>query len=401
MVRENEALEKVLSKLTEISNRLDSMEDQISDQSSRIDEINSGVVSKFVKFSTSDVNKACGVIAVSEDRLLGEGSAHKKGSAAEEKKRKERQVLGGHLFSVYVLTWVALMGLSFQGMIPVADWETMKFDKAVLVSEWLRNHMHLPFVFSFGYVTVVFGVQHLMKDRKPFHLRYPLALWSFALCIFSLAGSLRTVPKLLEIIYEKGLFHLVCMDTRNDWVINHPAGVWTMFFIHSKVPELIDTLFIVLRKNKLITLHWYHHITVMIFCWHSWSTYCLNGLVYSAMNLTVHAFMYFFYTLAALGYRPTSYAMTITVIQILQMVVGTAVTVYVNYHMQFVEYQPLILSFDTNWDVQNSTVNTDTSCKVHRFNALAGLVMYASYLWLFCMFFYLAYLQPAKKTKVA
>jgi hypothetical protein len=41
----------------------------------------------------------------------------------------------------------------------------------------------------------------------------------------------------------------------------------TIFCI-SKVPELIDTLFIVLRKQKLIFLHWFHHATVLIYSWY-------------------------------------------------------------------------------------------------------------------------------------
>ena len=64
------------------------------------------------------------------------------------------------------------------------------------------------------------------------------------------------------------------------------------------------------------------------------------------MNLTVHALMYFFYTLTALGYRPTAYAQFITIIQILQMLVGTAVTAYVNFHMHFVEKKAFTLSME-------------------------------------------------------
>jgi elongation of very long chain fatty acids protein 6 len=36
----------------------------------------------------------------------------------------------------------------------------------------------------------------------------------------------------------------------------------------SKVPETIDTLFIVLRRQKLIFLHWYHHATVLVYCFY-------------------------------------------------------------------------------------------------------------------------------------
>ena len=45
------------------------------------------------------------------------------------------------------------------------------------------------------------------------------------------------------------------------------SSLWTYLFTMSKVPELMDTVFIVLRKQPLIFLHWYHHITVLIFTW--------------------------------------------------------------------------------------------------------------------------------------
>jgi len=241
--------------------------------------------------------------------------------------------------------------------------------------------MWMPFLFSLIYVVTIFTVRAKMEDRERFDLRKPLALWSMSLALFSLFGSIRTVPVVIEIIREKGIFHLVCGDTRNDWVVDNPAGVWTMFFIFSKVPELVDTIFIVFRKSPLITLHWYHHITVMLFCWHSWATFCLNGVIYSAMNLSVHAVMYAFYALAALSMRPSQYAKSITIIQILQMIGGTAVTFYVNYHMNFVEFQEMNWTLNTSWNALLPEENTDPFCKVHPLNAVLGACMYSSYLY--------------------
>lgn len=45
------------------------------------------------------------------------------------------------------------------------------------------------------------------------------------------------------------------------------AGFWATMFVLSKVPELGDTIFIVLRKQPLIFLHWYHHATVLVYSW--------------------------------------------------------------------------------------------------------------------------------------
>lgn len=39
-----------------------------------------------------------------------------------------------------------------------------------------------------------------------------------------------------------------------------------------QIPELVDTAFIVVRKRKLIFLHWYHHATVLLVCWYAGAT---------------------------------------------------------------------------------------------------------------------------------
>jgi hypothetical protein len=35
------------------------------------------------------------------------------------------------------------------------------------------------------------------------------------------------------------------------------TGLWVFVFTASKVPELLDTMFLVLRKKPVILLHWY------------------------------------------------------------------------------------------------------------------------------------------------
>ena len=158
-----------------------------------------------------------------------------------------------------------------------------------------------------------------------------------------------------------------------------------------------DTLFI-LRKRRLITLHWYHHITVMIFCWNSWATFCLNGIVYSSMNcarrnvLLLHARSWL---------QTTAYAQFITILQILQMLVGTAVTAYVNFHMRFVETKPFTLSMKVPPELSTAAHSHAKTCHVSSSNAFFGMLMYASYLWLFCVFYYRAYILPRRKRKQA
>jgi len=118
------------------------------------------------------------------------------------------------------------------------------------------------------------------------------------------------------------------------------------------------------------------------------------------MNLTVHAFMYIFYSLTALGYRPTAFAQSITIIQILQMVCGTAVTLYFNIHMLFIQPIESYELFDMTCPV-GLEIDNSPSCKINPTNALAGLAMYASYLYLFCMFFYFAYIKPKNSASIS
>lgn len=145
--------------------------------------------------------------------------------------------------------------------------------------------------------------------------------------------------------------------------------------------ELIDTFFIVIHKKKLIFLHWYHHISVLLYCWHSYVYKAPLGILFCAMNYAVHAIMYFYYGLMALRMKPKWLnPMIITAAQISQMVVGVASTALANY-LFFIRLNP----------------ETDT-CIMSTENNVAALVMYGSYLFLFVQFFFGRYFVVSTTT---
>lgn len=219
-----------------------------------------------------------------------------------------------------------------------------------------------------------------MKDRKPFDLRYPLAAWNLFLSVFSAWGMIKTVPHLLFLVATLPFDKTVC-NPASSWG-GPGSGLAVQLFILSKLPELIDTVFIVLRKKPLIFLHWYHHVTVLAFCWHSYVTESGAGLYFIAMNYTVHAVMYFYYFLQAIRAIPKWFpSWLITNMQILQMIIGTAIVCFSIYFKNY-----------------GSTHFAVHECNVQFDNLVVGGVIYASYLYLFMEFAVKRYILKPKKS---
>ena len=109
-----------------------------------------------------------------------------------------------------------------------------------------------------AYLIVIFLSQQMMKQKGKFQIRSALIAWNFLLASFSILGAIRVWPEFVHVIKTKGVEHSYCS---RDWQFG-VSLCWTTLFILSKVPELIDTCFIVARKQKLIFLHWYHHFSV-------------------------------------------------------------------------------------------------------------------------------------------
>ncbi|XP_078479926.1 LOW QUALITY PROTEIN: very long chain fatty acid elongase 6-like, partial [Lampetra planeri] len=219
------------------------------------------------------------------------------------------------------------------------------------------------FLFSALYAACILGGRHVMKQREKFELRKPLVLWSLTLAVFSIFGAIRTGSYMMYILIQKGLNSRLCDQS----FYNGPVSkFWAYAFVLSKAPELGDTLFIVLRKQKLIFLHWYHHITVLLYSWYSYKDMVAGGGWFHDHELLgSHAVMYSYYALRAAGFKLSrQFAMFITLTQITQMLMGCVV----NY---------LVYS----WMQQGQ------ECPSHMQNIVWSSLMYLSYFVLFVQFF--------------
>lgn len=241
---------------------------------------------------------------------------------------------------------------------------TLGEEKLLLVEDKLYNTV----LYSLAYLLIIFAGRKFMEKRDKFILRHELIAWNFVLAGFSMLGVARLLPEFLWVVQTKGLRHSYC--TR-DYIYGVTGG-WCVLFAGSKFPELIDTFFIVARKQKLIFLHWFHHFSVLLYAAFSAVDYSGSARWFSLMNFTVHAFMYTYYGFRACRFRiPKWVSMMLTGLQILQMVIGC----YIN----ITGY--LIKKRGEHCEISDESLN-------------GSFLIFLAYLILFVNFFIQSYLKP-------
>ncbi|CAF1111411.1 unnamed protein product [Adineta steineri] len=241
--------------------------------------------------------------------------------------------------------------------------------RTFMIQRW-----HNSFFYAIAYLLLIYAGQMYMKNKPRFELRLWLAAWSGLLAIFSIFGALRVLPELIYVIYRHGIKDSICNNSNAFGVV----GFWTWAFCFSKLPELIDTVFIVLRKQPLIFLHWYHHASVLVYCWFSYQDYSSTGRWFCGLNYVVHGVMYTYYAFRALKFRfPRWISMIVTLLQLSQMVIGCWINLKA-------------------WQYKQ---NGET-CQVTDENLKVSLVMYGTYFILFAHFFLGSYIFKSSKTYV-
>ncbi|GET87090.1 fatty acid elongase, putative [Leishmania tarentolae] len=250
------------------------------------------------------------------------------------------------------------------------------------VQKWLASNVDVCAYIAGAYLAFVFTGPRIMEvlfhGKKPMGIKKAWALWNLGLSVFSLYGWLRVGPPLLRHFMNDGLHKTLCTFHEDEFYTTKVGFAIGMFAI-SKVPEFIDTVFLLMSGVKLGFLSWFHHVTTYLFAWYSYQQGTSIFICAAAMNYFVHSIMYMYFALSEAGFKKLvkPFAMYITLLQITQMVGGLFVSGYV-------------LTQKLTEDAANPCTGTSLSA------ARTQLVIYIFNFYLFSEMFVKAYILPRK-----
>lgn len=173
---------------------------------------------------------------------------------------------------------------------------------------------HLLFMKSPIYFVVIqllylFAVRlgpKIMENYKPLKLKTMLMVYNSLLVMMSIYMFKEAILTLYLLKYN---FWCNQVDYSIDPSALRMADLFWWFFF-SKVIELLDTVFIILRKkfNQITFLHVYHHSIVLCTCW-TGARYFPGGIGMAGvlLNSFVHTIMYSYYGLSLLGDQVRKY----------------------------------------------------------------------------------------------
>ena len=257
--------------------------------------------------------------------------------------------------------------LHYYGKEAIEDFDGYKW------SRWTAQNWQIPIFAVVAYLVMIPVLRHLVVERV--NIKRFAVVWNCALSLFSFAGLAHCLPVLVGEMVGNGQYFTICAPAPyygGGW-----HGMFVALFIYSKVLELVDTALLLLSKRPVILLHWWHHVTVLLYCWHSYSVQIATGLYYATMNYLVHSLMYAYFAATQTTLRQTvrPFAIYITLLQLAQMVVGIYVT------LRAILYQ-----------------SSGRDCYVNKTNSILGLAMYSSYFPLFLKLFLENYVFKQHKT---
>jgi hypothetical protein len=159
-----------------------------------------------------------------------------------------------------------------------------------------------------------------------------LIAWNLILVSFSMLTFAGLTMGVGRVVYRHGVKAWVCTGELT-WSGDADLVLYSHLFCLSKFPELLDTAFLVIRGKHVLFLHWYHHISVLLYCWYVTQNH-YPATAFACINAFVHSVMYYYYFRTAQGIKP-AFAKMVTQIQLIQMALGMCFTAtFVAWHYE-------------------------------------------------------------------
>ncbi|KAK9415070.1 putative Elongation of fatty acids protein [Seiridium unicorne] len=233
-------------------------------------------------------------------------------------------------------------------------------------------------IFVVIYYIVIFGGRELMRGREPFKLKAIFLIHNFYLTAISAILLALFVEQLLPTVVRKGIFYAIC-DHDGGWT--QPLVVLYFLNYLTKYLELLDTVFLVLKKKPLTFLHCYHHGATAVLCYTQLIGNTSVSWVVIGLNLAVHVLMYWYYFQSARGVR-IWWKEWVTRFQIIQFVIDLGFVYFASYTYFTSTYFP--------WMPNHG------KCAGEEFAAFSGMGVITSYLVLFISFYLATYKRDGK-----
>ncbi|KIL57896.1 hypothetical protein M378DRAFT_112512 [Amanita muscaria Koide BX008] len=230
-----------------------------------------------------------------------------------------------------------------------------------------------------SYLVVIFGIQAYMSIRKPQKLTILFQAHNLILSSGSLLLLLLALEEIIPMYQKNGLFKTLCSE--EAWTPR--LEFYYMINYYFKYIELIDTVFLALKKKPLHFLHVFHHSATVFLCYTQLNGRNSMSWLIVILNLSVHVIMYYYYYATAGGAR-FWWKKYLTTMQIAQFVIDLCAGYFGIYsHFAYTYY--------------SGTLPTMGDCAATESAAIFGCALLTSYLGLFINFYNHTYKAPASK----